>query len=529
MEKMKTYEFKSSFDDLSAPLEGKDLPADLHQPLGTMAAEIASLAQRKPFSIYVTSGDELSEVRDTFGYNLTKMIIERIPTAMMVDCDFMSTGLSGIVPQKDAMGFLDLLLYGSSLGAITQQAANGVLVVGAGSFSVTKKHPFVMDAFQNARRYLLNQARCVVFCGPAVDDDGRVHPLVEHVDLPIVVSYRDNYRGAVLEPVEEKVSSGNVDDVWSVRIQQSSTLITGGVAEVPYTAGPRERDDAPPHEDEVREPEREAPEPKDEEAVLITDPPESEDTPEREVQANFGASAPAGPEWEEETGKVFQGSKSSISALLPRIITAVLGVFLIAFVAWWLYLTKSVRQQAETPARPVERVGAGPAPTQEGGMPAADTTAAEGGTGVDVAVGVETPPVPAQGDGGGVVETPRDAGIVTGAGQVRPIPELQPPVSSQVGRSVDGVRLFTSLREFAGSYVIHISSFQTMKNAQEEALYLYGRGHPVLMTHVDLKEKGKWYRVYVGPFDTSQTADSEKIKLDEVPRVKFTRIKKVPG
>jgi cell division protein FtsN len=47
--------------------------------------------------------------------------------------------------------------------------------------------------------------------------------------------------------------------------------------------------------------------------------------------------------------------------------------------------------------------------------------------------------------------------------------------------------------------------------------------------HVDLGSKGMWYRVYVGPFATRDDAMDTKIKLDENPRIKSTRVSKVPG
>ena len=42
-----------------------------------------------------------------------------------------------------------------------------------------------------------------------------------------------------------------------------------------------------------------------------------------------------------------------------------------------------------------------------------------------------------------------------------------------------------------------------------------------------LNPKGKWYRVYCGPFQTRAEASAVKKNLDDLSRVRFTRISKV--
>ena len=79
-----------------------------------------------------------------------------------------------------------------------------------------------------------------------------------------------------------------------------------------------------------------------------------------------------------------------------------------------------------------------------------------------------------------------------------------------------------------GWYAIHISSFQESVRAREEVSFLQSREFPVFIVFLDLGAKGKWYRVYAGPFETREEARDVKKNLDAIPQVRFTRITKIP-
>ena len=83
-------------------------------------------------------------------------------------------------------------------------------------------------------------------------------------------------------------------------------------------------------------------------------------------------------------------------------------------------------------------------------------------------------------------------------------------------------------RKYRGWFMIHISSFQTSARAREEAAFLQSREFPVFIVFLDLGPKGKWYRVYAGPFETRDEARDVKKNLDAIPQVRFTRITKIP-
>jgi cell division septation protein DedD len=83
-------------------------------------------------------------------------------------------------------------------------------------------------------------------------------------------------------------------------------------------------------------------------------------------------------------------------------------------------------------------------------------------------------------------------------------------------------------RRFRGWYMIHISSFQTSTRARDEVAFLESHEFPVFIVFLDLGPKGKWYRVYAGPFQTRDEAVEVKKNLDAVPQVRFTRIATIP-
>jgi len=187
MQNVRTLEFGIDRQRLGGVVTDDSFPDELLAPLQSLAAEVVNRVTDDMVSVYVGSEDADSDVRNQFAFALARSVMAHVPDVLMIDCDFLEVGLSGAVPHRDGLGFLDLLLYGSSLGAITQQAAGGVTVIGAGSFPVSKKSPFVMDAFLSAQRYLLNQSKCLIYAGPATDDAGNVHPIIYHIDLPVLV------------------------------------------------------------------------------------------------------------------------------------------------------------------------------------------------------------------------------------------------------------------------------------------------------------------------------------------------------
>jgi cell division septation protein DedD len=229
-----------------------------------------------------------------------------------------------------------------------------------------------------------------------------------------------------------------------------------------------------------------------------------------------------------ERGRFREGKKSG-SPRFIRTVAVIVSVALVAFVMWWLYLTRTVRDGEERTAVP------GPP-----GAPAAGPVTSADSLAAAAAARDRVESLIARGrnssrssDGGGslaepealAAETGGGAGPAAGAGEAPRAEALgtRPPSAS------DDIHVAESLGEFADQYVVHVSSFKGIDKAREEARDLLGWGYPVFIYRVDLGTKGMWHRVYVGPYGSRDAAMEHKIKLDENPRIKSTRISKVPG
>ncbi|MBP2680654.1 MAG: Sporulation related domain, partial [Candidatus Krumholzibacteriota bacterium] len=437
---------------------------------------------------------------------------------------------SGIVPHRDGLGFLDLLLYGTSVGVITQESAHGVKVVGAGSFAVTKKSPFVMDAFVSARRYLVNQAKCAVFVGPATDDEDRLHPIAGNVDLVVLVRSGERLVARVLDPLEEAIASLEGVEAWSVRINTRAAAVEPRPAAVPPRSAGKTEPALVAEVEELVEKIAEKPE----WAEMPREAPEPEAVPragraapaaQPPLRAGGGRAEPA------EHGPF--GEKKGGGSRFIRVAAAVVAVALVAFVVWWLYLTRSVRDGGEKSATP----GA-PGASAVAVPPPADSLAAAKTARERVESLIARNRTPARPGGPAsapTTETSQGGAPETGAaGGGEPVRAAEEPreAPAQTGRSLstaDNIHVAESLSEFADQYIVHVSSFHGIEKAGVEARDLIGWGYPVFLYRVDLGSKGIWYRVYVGPYATRESAMEHKIKLDENPRIKSTRISKVPG
>ncbi len=512
MDDLRTFEFGADIELLRNAYETGRLPGHLEAPFRAMVTDIIAKVREKPVSIYLCSPEEDAEARNLIGFFLTRLVSEHIPTVLLVDCDFLSVGMTGIIPHRDALGFLDLLLYGTSLGVLSQEAAHGVRIIGAGSFPVAKKSPFAVDAFESARRYLTNQAKCVIFCGPVLDDEELMHPLVEAVDLAALVRMGDHFDPRFLDPFEEKISSVEGKEAWSVRLDKSipidETIPEFESKKKPETTRDKQEPTLVAEVEELVEqaglvePPDKKPEPV--EAKPVPKKPESVAPKTRAPVAR--AQEPEAPRSDAPTARRrFDGSRVFRLAIFS------VAVMLVVFVLWWLFLTKSVREREQTSAGLVEQpVASGDATLSVG---PADSTRTDD-------AGARESSVPA------VVETRPDTAV---AGRDTQEPSTGAGTETGAIPKPDGVEIAETLDPYANQYLIHVSSFRKLENAKDEAFYLLGWGYPVFIYRADLGSKGVWYRVYVGPSTTREEAMEHKIKLDENRRIKSTRIARVPG
>jgi cell division septation protein DedD len=211
--------------------------------------------------------------------------------------------------------------------------------------------------------------------------------------------------------------------------------------------------------------------------------------------------------------------EKSWDSAFPKIVTTALAVFLIGFLLWWLYLTKSTREDVDRPVAVVESVdgrnGERAAPGSE--TTVAEEDASESDTAADTltaASGLQRKP---SGEAEQVVE-----------GQTT-TPMVREDIKTDSTKTVGSTSAPADLARYAGKYLIHVSSFRGASRVRVDSDYLTGSGYDIVVARVDLGSKGLWYRIYVGPFETRSDATNTKIRLDENPRFRSTRITRVPS
>lgn len=518
MERIRTFNMSGDLAALQSALATGQMPQQLAEPMQALVARITDAASRDMVAIYLCSADEHAGVRDHFAYLLARTLTQHVPSTLLVDCDFLNVGMHGLVPEADALGFLDLLLYGSSLGVITQATGGGVKMIGAGSFPVTKRMPFVMGAFEDAGRRLLNHARCVVFVGPLFEDEGGLHPIIGAVDLPLLVREAASARPGAIDPVEERIASTWDTELASVRLVSPSASAPGDdtfrhvigdeteeadeVLETPVPPPPSFSDLA---DDSVE----------DEEVVDAVPPPVAggehpEQPPEEPVPVPFPTATADTPDTRRRR---------------VHPMAVVVAIVAIAAAVWWIGLRD---RGASAPGGAGDVTQRMEPPTAQTPPAVADTTPSVRDT-VEVAreAAGEPPPAARAGD----EEAPVDGGV---AEEVVEAPGFVDPADTG-GRSGGTVHLNSHdihvmedlQRDWADHYFIHISSFRRSVEARDEVAFLESHEFPVFIVFLDLGAKGKWYRVYAGPFATRDEARDVKKSLDDIPRVRFTRITKI--
>ncbi len=576
MERLSSFSLPFDSDSLVDAFAAGRLPPAQEAPFRVLLGRVTAAADGRAVKVYVCATEGDTRCRDYFAWALSRALVQHIPSTLLVDCDFLAVGMSGVVPHRDGLGFLDLLLYGSSLGVITQETSGAVRVVGAGSFPVTRRMPFVAEAFRDAARRLSNGARCVVYVGPLEADAGEFHPLCSEVDIVVRVSTGNG--SGIVDPVDSRLAAATSAEVFAVRLtgapaeasaRDDAGAAAGVAAPSPGDAGtpngaPVRASDAaePTQADGVQAPAAPGP------PVPAPVPPVLDGAPasagasdtDRTFRppagggeggapagdaAGEGSAPPASVPPPEEIPVFDEPVDGGFSSTLPRLFTGVITVLVVAFIAWWIWRQNSAPTVVTDaiPTNPVVEKGTGNAsrkpeaetrrsarhPVRRAGS-GADTASSRGAVSGDaggadrerVAETDSIAPVPA----GGPADRRTGEGTAGGAAGAKASAAGATEGDVYGGRIV---RLADVERDYAGQYVVHVSSFRDSAKARVEEVYLLRREVTAFIARVDLGAKGVWYRVYVGPWRKRSDARDAKKNLDELPRVKFTRIARIRG
>lgn len=88
------------------------------------------------------------------------------------------------------------------------------------------------------------------------------------------------------------------------------------------------------------------------------------------------------------------------------------------------------------------------------------------------------------------------------------ISDRQPQTTSNPPPPVEEPRA-TVVSDGEGIYTVQVSSWQSRRNAEDDAARFQGQGHEVYIQRANIPEKGGiWYRVRVGRFATKEQAQA---------------------
>ncbi len=426
-------------------------------------------------SILAMSIGENRLARDFAVLQIAHILAKHGRDVLIVDFDFLAPGLSGLVENQEDQGFLDLLLYGSSLKTVARPTGiDGVTVVGPGSFPVSRTIPFAKKEFTKVRDFLSRSHDVIIYCSTLYTDDGTVNPLSSLVDS-IFLSCR-------LEEMPEGQLQKNLGDLGS-ELPPADLVCFGEDG----AASPGEKEFMPPVP---------VNEESGEEAV--------ERGEEDEEEEKYEAAA-----IEKTADLESDGNRKSGGMNLPRLVTSVVVVFVVVFLVWWFMIHKSISTK-EGESRTAELVQKQRDVKEMKDRSQDETTVAgteeEAGAIIGDTATVDKPEVKTA-DEPVVEKTDDGAASGDGAGQV-------PPVSKPVAVTPAPEGSF---------YSVHVASFREISRAGTETDYLEKKGYEAIVIAAEVKGQS-WYRVYVGEFETKEEAVATRLQLLDLSRIGYAKV-----
>ena len=410
---------------------------------------------------------EKSASRDFATLQIGHFLAKHGKSVLIVDCDFLHPGLSGLVANVEEHGFLDLLLYGSSLKTVAKAIGiEGLMITGPGSFPVSRTIPFALKEFCKIRDFLRTKHDVVIYCSTLYTEDAKVNPLASLVDGVIFCCRIDEMGEGELEK--------NLKDLGADQVPPVELVCFCGKKEHAAEAASA----------------KQAPEKRTRESQIKI---AKETSPRAEEQLAAPVIERSG-----ELEPLEEGKKPRVNVL--RIVSIAAAVLVVSFIVWWTLIDKTVRERepqgkqaavAERKEGTAEVTSSVPVPPESLAAEQAAKTDATTGERRDVETAVKPP-----------------AGKT---GQAAP----------QEKRASDSLRAQTA----AGPprYAIHVSSFKEMSRAEAEKGYLERNGFSARIIEVDIKGE-KWLRVFVGGYATMEEASKTRLDLLGLNRIGYARI-----
>jgi len=461
------------------------------------------IGEKGGVSLFLFSITQERVLRDFSVLQIAHLLSKRGKKVLIVDCDFIDPGLSGLVENVEEYGFLDLLLYGSSLKSVANPiSVEGVNIIGPGSFPVFRTVPFAKKEFDRVNHFLRERSDVIIYCSTLYADDKSINPLAAYVD-EIILSC----------PVE-KTLEGRLEktlvDLELSGFSSVKTISFGGIGDEESVSA---KEKEPQPEEEKKEDIKKA----------KKGTTEKEETVKKSKKAGQQTEVSKEPA-DNEPGVIVKTEEiepedklpaKGISTLRIVVITAIL--FLIVFIAWWYLRGSSIKEDrnSETINKAVQTV-------QEAGR---DILKKDTSENIQVQTGKETL------ENEDEKEEAAENIIIQ-----EPTADMEIPVVPEEGAAdKDSRKEEAASEEKDGAvsepdpdiyYSVHIASFRDINNAAVEAEYFEKKGYDVFVTEVEVK-RVKWFRVLIGRFSDKDEAGKTKIELLSFKRIGDARVIKV--
>ncbi|MBN2184080.1 MAG: SPOR domain-containing protein [Candidatus Krumholzibacteriota bacterium] len=434
------------------------------------------LVEGKGFTILAMSMPESRISRDFSVLQIAHLLSRNGKKVNIVDCDFFDPGMNGLVQNIEDHGFLDLLLYGSSLKSVMKPTGiDGVYITGAGSFPVSRTIPFALKEFGKVNEYLSSNSDVVIYCSTLYTDDNSVNPLPQFVDSILFCCSIDKMEEGELQKILKDIGPDlpPSDLVCFCSAKESRAAISG---------------------EETR----------DDDIMDLE--------PESEILDHDSEDDDVRPEFIEKTEEIDSvGRKEKRWISFPRLVTFVISAMIVIFIVWWVSIDKSVQEKEGT-----DRMSELILKQQDARDLAQkdDLQQVQEQTGVSPAAGVEDP-------GSSVEDAAR---LPSGEAGSQAADDLD--LQKDPGEGSSAVRDSVEQKTLAPEgtcYSVHIASFLDIQRAGTESDFFEKKDYDVRVVEVMVNGK-KWYRVFIGEYETLEEAEAMKTELLSFRRIREARV-----
>ncbi len=428
------------------------------------------LREDRGYAILAMSVQEKRISRDFTVLQLAHLLSKKGKKVIIADCDFLYPGLSGLVQNVEDHGFLDLLLYGSSLKSVMKPTGiDGVRVTGTGSFPVSRTIPFALKEFSKVNDFLSSNSDVVIYCSTLYTDDGGINPIPHLVD-GLLLCCR-------IEEMEEGELQKILDDLGPDL--PSSNLVC-------FCEG-KGSQGIPGAEDERAG-----------EEILDLEPESALTGP----AANAEDQEPEVIEKSEEIDSMKGPDAGRFS--IPRLVAVIVSTLIVVFIIWWFVIEKSVQEKEDA-----DRISELVVKQQD----VRDKTRR------DNEVGPEE-------DGKTVIDEEITVSVDErkgiDPGDDKPVAETE----EVLARTASGEKEHSISATYAAEgmyYSIHIASFLDIQRARAESDYFEKKEYETRITEVEIKGR-RWYRVFIGELETKEAAEVMRQELLSFRRIAEARV-----